>query len=119
MDKEDLIEGQLTLDQQTYDLLSQASKRSFRSLKKEACLRLIDHVQRFNNSPQDRLDEVVFRTSIKLPIRVRKSVVPCLYRGRYKVKTLVDEYSIRLKDHLQRYPTISAVGVVQEEDHAP
>ncbi len=29
------------------------------------------------------------------------------------------EARFRLKDHLQRYPTISAVGVVQEEDHAP
>ncbi len=36
MDNKELIEGKLTLDQQTYDLLNQASQRSFRSLKKEA-----------------------------------------------------------------------------------
>ena len=119
MDDKKIVEGQLTLDKQTYDLLNQASRRSFRSLKKEASLRLIDHVQRFHHSPHNKLDEIVFKTSIKLPIRVRKSVIPCLYRGKYKVKTLVDEYSIRLKDHLKRYPTISAVGVVQEEKHAP
>ena len=52
MDNKELIEGKLTLDQQTYDLLNQASRRSFRSLKKEASLRLIDHVQRFHHSPQ-------------------------------------------------------------------
>lgn len=81
MDNKELIEGKLTLDQQAYDLLNQASLRSFRSLKKEASLRLIDHVQRFHHSPQNKLDEIVFKTSIKIPIKVRKSVVPREIQG--------------------------------------
>ncbi len=35
MDNKELIEGKLTLDQQAYDLLNQASLRSFRSLKRK------------------------------------------------------------------------------------
>ncbi|KIP66054.1 conjugal transfer protein TraY, partial [Vibrio harveyi] len=31
MDDKKIVEGQLTLDKQTYDLLNQASQRSFRS----------------------------------------------------------------------------------------
>ncbi|WP_281187504.1 TraY domain-containing protein [Vibrio harveyi] len=81
MDNKELIEGKLTLDQQAYDLLNQASLRSFRSLKKEASLRLIDHVQRFHHSPQNKLDKIVFKTSIKIPIKVRKSVVPREIQG--------------------------------------
>lgn len=81
MDNKELIEEKLTLDQQAYDLLNQASLRSFRSLKKEASLRLIDHVQRFHHSPQNKLDEIVFKTSIKIPIKVRKSVVPREIQG--------------------------------------
>ncbi|MCG9625413.1 TraY domain-containing protein [Vibrio mediterranei] len=111
------VESKLTLDQQTYDLLHQASNQSYRSLKKEATIRLIDHAKRFKESPTREIETIVFKTSIKVPIAVNKQLTPCLYRGQYKVKTLVDEYSLRLKDHLLRYPTISAVGIAQEGTH--
>ncbi|MCR9998705.1 TraY domain-containing protein [Vibrio alginolyticus] len=109
----------LALDQQTYQLLSRSAKASFRSLKKEATLRIIDHVERAHSVTLERKpDNIAFRTSINIPIETKQAVTKSLYRGQFKVKTLVDECSARLKDHLLRYPTISAVGVVQERKHA-
>lgn len=112
--------GNLALDQQTYELLVNASQQSFRSLRKEATLRIIDHTERFESvSLQRTNDDIAFRTHIFIPTEVKQKLSKSLYRGQFKIKTLVEECSIRLKDHLLRYPTISAVGVAQEGKHAP
>ncbi|MGR5298440.1 TraY domain-containing protein [Vibrio mediterranei] len=112
------VGGVIKLDQQAYHLLTKASEQSYRSLRQEATLRIIDHANRFESTPQqENPTEIVWCADVKIPIAVKQRLNKSLYRGQYKVKTLVDEYSLRLKDHLLRYPTISAVGVAQEGTH--
>ncbi|EOV0110339.1 TraY domain-containing protein [Vibrio parahaemolyticus] len=110
----------LLLDSETTKALEEAAALSFRTLRKEASLRVIDHITRFpslNETPsfQDANSSV----KVHIPTELKEKMLPCLYRGRYRVKTYGVECARRLKDHLLRYPTISAVGVVQEERHAP
>ncbi|GAL27737.1 hypothetical protein JCM19239_1458 [Vibrio variabilis] len=112
------VGGVIKLDQQAYHLLTKASEQSFRSLRQEAALRIIDHANRFESMPlQKNPTETVWCADVRIPIAVKQRLTKSLYRGQYKVKTLVEEYSLRLKDHLLRYPTISAVGIVQEGKH--
>lgn len=107
-------EGRIVLDEETYCLLKKASELSFRSLKKEAALRVIDHALRFETCNEQKIVDIHFKTSIKIPRTTKDKLDKCLYRKEYKVKTLVDECSKRLKDHLLKFPLISAIGVVND-----
>ncbi|NIY83727.1 TraY domain-containing protein [Vibrio hepatarius] len=109
----------LILDSETTQALEKAANKSFRTLRKEASLRVIDHVIRFSAPCSTRLCNESSGVKVHIPITLKAKQAPCLYRGNYRVKTYVEECSRRLKDHLQRYPTISAVGIVQEHTHAP
>lgn len=111
----------LSLDSETTKALEEAAALSFRTLRKEASLRVIDHITRLPSSNGTPLHSQNANSSVKvhIPTELKEKMLPCLYRGRYRVKTYGVECARRLKDHLLRYPTISAVGVVQEERHAP
>ncbi|MGY5823579.1 TraY domain-containing protein [Vibrio chemaguriensis] len=118
MTNESLSSINVLLDEFSAQALENAAALSFRTLRKEASLRVIDHIQRHPERCEQSLDTRKKEVRVDIEKSLKSRLCPLLYTGKYKTKTLVDECSARLKDHLLRYPTISAVGVVQERKHA-
>lgn len=102
----------LNLDNEAYEALTFAATASFRSLRKEATLRIIDHIHRFDEKCDVEFGHEDREVRITLPITDKQKVKHCLYRGSYQTRTLSEECSLRLKQHLLLFPYISAVGVV-------
>lgn len=102
----------LNLDNEAYEALTFAATASFRSLRKEATLRVIDHIHRFDEKCDVDFGNEDKKIKIMLSISDKQKIRPCLYRGRYRARTLADECSMRLKEHLLLFPYISAIGVV-------
>ncbi|HBC3568532.1 TPA: TraY domain-containing protein [Vibrio parahaemolyticus] len=118
MSNESLSSINVLLDEFSAQALENAAALSFRTLRKEASLRVIDHINRFEQPCCTTVGRMCREVKIYVPLALKTKISPFLYREQYRIKTYSDECSRRLKDHLLRYPTISAVGVVQERKHA-
>ncbi|EGQ8399459.1 TraY domain-containing protein [Vibrio parahaemolyticus] len=118
MSNEPLSSLDVLLDKFSAQALENTAALSFRTLRKEASSRVIDHVQRH----PERCEQSLYTRKKEVRVDIDKSLksrlCPLLYTGTYKTKTQLDECSRRIKGHLLRSPTISAVGVVQERKHA-
>ncbi|WP_261887506.1 TraY domain-containing protein [Vibrio aerogenes] len=111
-DDSECVSINLSLDAETYASLKASARQSYRSLKMEATLRLIDHVCQLPEPCSTRLQnrpESSFK--VLVPCSVRDQLNPYLYRGSYKTHSLSVESARRVKDHLRRFEAIAAVGL--------
>ncbi|WP_281546239.1 TraY domain-containing protein [Grimontia sp. SpTr1] len=111
-----MIPTNLVLDEDSYNSLKTAADLSFRSMRSEATLRVIDHIKRYRKrvSKVDITKKTVMK--ITIPSVLAKEInVYLLSECGFKNRTLVEECSFRLKDHLDKFESISIVGVAQRK----
>lgn len=101
------------LDEETNNLLEQASENSYRTKRQEASIRVSDHLDSFGSSkfvraPIDIADKVS-NVNVTLTATDNKLLMDSIAQSD-DVSFKRDEAAMRLKDHLRRYQCIANIG---------